>query len=37
VKNIKNEKFKYYVLKQKADVFQALKSFFSNEERHQYT
>ncbi|MCY9423060.1 DUF444 family protein, partial [Bacillus paralicheniformis] len=32
-KNIKNEKFKYYVLKQKADVFQALKSFFSNEER----
>ncbi|TWM85132.1 hypothetical protein CHCC14600_0236 [Bacillus licheniformis] len=36
-KNIKNEKFKYYVLKQKADVFQALKSFFNNEERHQYT
>lgn len=28
-KNIKDEKFKYYVLKQKADVFHAMKSFFS--------
>lgn len=30
-KNIKDEKFKYYVLKQKADVFHAMKSFFSKE------
>lgn len=30
-KNIKDEKFKYYVLKQKTDVFHAMKSFFSKE------
>ncbi len=27
-KNIKDEKFRYYILKQKADVFHAMKSFF---------
>ena len=31
-KNIKDEKFRYYILKQKADVFHAMKSFFQNEE-----
>jgi uncharacterized sporulation protein YeaH/YhbH (DUF444 family) len=31
-KNIKNENFRYYVLKQKADVFHSMKSFFKNEE-----
>ncbi|ASB64444.1 UPF0229 protein [Bacillus velezensis] len=31
-KNVKDDKFKYYILKQKSDVFQALKSFFKNEE-----
>ncbi|MDA1476117.1 sporulation protein YhbH [Bacillus changyiensis] len=36
-RNIKNEKFKYYVLKQKTDVFQSLKSFFSKEKQHQLT
>jgi uncharacterized sporulation protein YeaH/YhbH (DUF444 family) len=35
-KNIKNEKFAYYILKQKADVFHAMKSFFKNEESKQY-
>lgn len=30
-KNIKDENFKYYILKQKADVFHAMKSFFKNE------
>ncbi len=35
-KNIKNEKFHYYILKQKADVFHAMKSFFKNEESKQY-
>jgi sporulation protein YhbH len=30
-KNIKNEHFKYYILKQKADVFHAMKSFFEKE------
>ena len=30
-KNIKNEKFYYYILKQKADVFHAMKSFFKKE------
>ncbi|MFZ0447106.1 MAG: sporulation protein YhbH [Bacillus sp. (in: firmicutes)] len=34
-KNIKNEHFKYYVLKQKADVFHAMKSFFEKEEAKQ--
>ena len=31
-KNIKNENFQYYILKQKADVFHAMKSFFKKEE-----
>ncbi len=31
-KNINNEKFRYYILKQKADVFHAMKSFFQNED-----
>lgn len=31
-KNINNEKFRYYILKQKADVFYAMKSFFKNDE-----
>ena len=31
-KNINNEKFRYYILKQKADVFHAMKSFFKNDE-----
>jgi sporulation protein YhbH len=36
-KNIKNEHFKYYILKQKADVFNAMKSFFTkDEENKQY-
>lgn len=35
-KNIKNEKFSYYILKQKADVFHAMKSFFKNEDTKQY-
>lgn len=35
-KNIKNEKFRYYILKQKSDVFHAMKSFFKNEETKQY-
>lgn len=30
-KNVKNEHFRYYILKQKADVFHAIKSFFRNE------
>ena len=34
-KNIKNEHFKYYILKQKADVFHAMKSFFEKEEAKQ--
>jgi uncharacterized protein len=34
-KNIQNEKFKYYILKQKADVFHAMKSFFHKEENKQ--
>src|SRR4051812_21636437 len=34
-KNIKNEHFKYYILKQKADVFHAMKSFFDKEEAKQ--
>ncbi|MDQ0219878.1 sporulation protein YhbH [Peribacillus cavernae] len=35
-KNINNEKFRYYILKQKADVFHAMKSFFKNEDNKQY-
>jgi uncharacterized protein len=35
-KNIKNEDFKYYILKQKVDVFNAMKSFFNQEENKQY-
>lgn len=35
-KNINNEKFRYYILKQKADVFHAMKSFFKNEENKEY-
>jgi sporulation protein YhbH len=34
-KNIKNEDFRYYILKQKADVFHAMKSFFQKEESKQ--
>ncbi|MCJ7840455.1 sporulation protein YhbH [Lederbergia sp. NSJ-179] len=34
-KHIKNEKFYYYVLKDKADVFHAMKSFFKKEPNHQ--
>ncbi|AZB41963.1 sporulation protein YhbH [Bacillus sp. FJAT-42376] len=30
-KNISNENFRYYILKQKADVFHAMKSFFRKE------
>lgn len=35
-KNIKDENFRYFILKQKADVFQAMKSFFKNEENKLY-
>ncbi|MBD1382324.1 sporulation protein YhbH [Metabacillus arenae] len=36
-KNISDEKFRYYILKQKVDVFQALRSFFNKEEaKKQY-
>ncbi|MEB2631716.1 MULTISPECIES: sporulation protein YhbH [Peribacillus] len=35
-KNIDNEKFRYYILKQKADVFHAMKSFFKDEESEKY-
>jgi uncharacterized protein len=31
-KNIKDENFRYYILKQKPDVFHAMKSFFKDEE-----
>ncbi|XJZ27963.1 sporulation protein YhbH [Bacillota bacterium Lsc_1132] len=31
-KNIKDERFMYYILKQKSDVFQAMKHFFHKEE-----
>ncbi|MDQ0273774.1 sporulation protein YhbH [Cytobacillus purgationiresistens] len=34
-KNIKNDLFRYYILKQKADVFNAMKSFFKEEEQKQ--
>lgn len=30
-KNVKDENFRYYILKQKADVFHAMKSFFKEE------
>ncbi|WLR44215.1 sporulation protein YhbH [Bacillus carboniphilus] len=35
-KNIENEKFRYYILKQKADVYHAMKSFFRKEETKKY-
>ncbi len=35
-KNIKNEEFRYFILKQKADVFHAMKSFFRKEEEKAY-
>jgi uncharacterized protein len=35
-KNIKDEKFRYYILKQKSDVFHAMKSFFKKEENKAY-
>ncbi|MBP3038840.1 sporulation protein YhbH [Bacillaceae bacterium Marseille-Q3522] len=35
-RNIKNEKFRYYILKQKADVFHAMSSFFRNEGEQKY-
>ena len=35
-KNISDEKFRYFILKQKADVFHAMKSFFNNEENKMY-
>jgi len=30
-KNINDEKFHYYILKQKSDVFHSMKSFFNQE------
>jgi uncharacterized sporulation protein YeaH/YhbH (DUF444 family) len=36
-KKIKDEQFRYYILKQKSDVFHAIKSFFQKEESMQYT
>jgi sporulation protein YhbH len=35
-KNIKDEQFCYYILKQKADVFHAMKSFFQTDESKLY-
>jgi sporulation protein YhbH len=35
-KNIKDEKFRYYILKQKSDVFHAMKTFFRKEEDKAY-
>ncbi|BDG42132.1 sporulation protein YhbH [Saccharococcus caldoxylosilyticus] len=35
-KNIKDEKFRYYILKQKSDVFHAMKTFFRKEENKAY-
>ncbi len=35
-KNIKDEQFRYFILKQKADVFHAMKSFFQAEESKLY-
>ncbi|WP_449539198.1 sporulation protein YhbH [Ferdinandcohnia sp. Marseille-Q9671] len=34
-KNIEDEKFKYFILKQKADVFHAMKSFFKKDEENK--
>ncbi|WP_445613575.1 sporulation protein YhbH [Geobacillus sp. YF-1] len=34
-KNIKDEKFRYYILRQKSDVFHAMKTFFRKEESIQ--
>lgn len=34
-KNINNEKFRYYILKQKSDVFHSMRSFFKKEESKQ--
>lgn len=34
-KNIKNEDFKYYILKQKSDVFHAMKSFFKKDQENK--
>ncbi|MGM0904892.1 MAG: sporulation protein YhbH, partial [Bacillota bacterium] len=31
-KNINDEKFRHFILKQKADVFHAMKSFFRKEQ-----
>ncbi|GIN58722.1 UPF0229 protein [Lederbergia ruris] len=36
-KHIKNEKFYYYVLKEKADVFHAMKSFFRKQDEESLT
>jgi uncharacterized protein len=36
-KNVKNEKFRYYILKQKSDVFYAMRSFFQKEEEKAYS
>ncbi|MGF2615145.1 sporulation protein YhbH [Rossellomorea vietnamensis] len=35
-KNISDEQFRYFILKQKADVFHAMKSFFKQEENKMY-
>ncbi|MGM0846288.1 MAG: sporulation protein YhbH [Bacillota bacterium] len=35
-KNIKDEQFRYFILKQKADVFHAMRSFFKQEENKMY-
>lgn len=35
-KNIKDERFRYFILRQKADVFHSMKNFFSNEEEKAY-
>lgn len=35
-RNIQDEKFRYYILKHKSDVFHAMRSFFQKEEREQY-
>lgn len=35
-KNIKDEKFHYYILKQKADVYHAMKSFFKRKLKRRW-
>lgn len=35
-RHIQDEKFYYYILKQKADVFHAMRSFFHKEDQQQY-